>query len=186
MLALSGLRDAKEVFAESLGRDGHAGVSTFYGYYMLEAMAKACEHQRALGTIRDYWGGMLDMGATSFWEDFDLVWTNNAFRIDGMPVAGKKDIHGDFGAYCYVGFRHSLCHGWSAGPAPFLIEHVLGIHPIDIGCKAVNVRPKLGDLEWVEGSMALPDGRKVEVRAERLPDGSAKVDIKAPPGTRVN
>ena len=32
MLALSGLRDAKEMFALSLGKNGHEGVSTFYGY----------------------------------------------------------------------------------------------------------------------------------------------------------
>ena len=107
LLALSGLRDAKEMYASSLGRNGHAGVSTFYGYYMLEAMSAAGETKRALDTVRDYWGGMLDMGATSFWEDFDLAWTNNAFRIDEMRVAGKKDVHGDYGAYCYVGFRLS-------------------------------------------------------------------------------
>jgi len=35
----------------------------------------------------------------------------------------KKDIHGDYGAHCYVGFRHSLCHGWSAGVAKFIKEH---------------------------------------------------------------
>jgi hypothetical protein len=46
-----------------------------------------------------------------------VAWTNNAFRIDELPVAGKKDIHGDYGEFCYKGFRHSLCHGWSSGPA---------------------------------------------------------------------
>ena len=35
-------------------------------------------------------------------------------------------MHGDNGAHCYSGFRHSLCHGWSAGPVPFLAEAVLG------------------------------------------------------------
>ena len=98
LLALSGLSDAKEMFANSLGKNGHSGVSTFYGYYMIEAMSAAGETQRAIDTVRDYWGGMLDMGATSFWEDFDLAWTNNAFRIDEMRVAGKEDVHGDYGA----------------------------------------------------------------------------------------
>ena len=37
-------------------------------------------------------------------------------RIDELVPPGKKDLHGDFGAYCYVGFRHSLCHGWASGP----------------------------------------------------------------------
>ncbi len=180
ILALSGLRSAKEMYSTTLGKNGHAGVSTFYGYYMLEAMSAAGETRRALSTLRDYWGGMLDMGATSFWEDFDLAWTNNAFRIDEMPVKGKKDIHGDYGNYCYIGFRHSLCHGWSAGPAPWLIEHVLGIRPLDIGCRTIEVAPDLGDLDWAEGAMALPGGGKIEVRAERGSDGKVSFSIKAP------
>lgn len=39
---------------------------------------------------------------------------------------GKVDIHGAYGDYCYNGYRHSLCHGWSSGPCPWLTEHVLG------------------------------------------------------------
>ncbi len=185
MLALSKLREPKEMFGASLGLNGHTGVSTFYGYYMLEAMGAAGETRRALDTMRDYWGGMLDMGATSFWEDFDLAWTNSAFRIDEMPVAGKKDVHGDFGAYCYKGFRHSLCHGWSSGPAAFCIEHVLGIKPLDVGCKTIDVKPNLGDLEWAEGAMALPGGYRIEVRVERTSSGSLRTRINAPEGVKV-
>ena len=123
--------------------------------------------------------------ATSFWEDFDLAWTNNAFRIDEMRVAGKKDVHGDYGAYCYVGFRHSLCHGWSSGPAPWLVEHVLGIRPLDVGCRIIEVKPDLGDLEWAEGAMALPGGRSVRVRVSRCRDGTLKVEVDAPDGIKV-
>jgi len=185
MLALSKLREPKEMFGASLGLNGHTGVSTFYGYYMLESMGAAGETRRALDTMRDYWGGMLDMGATSFWEDFDLAWTNSAFRIDEMPVAGKKDVHGDFGAYCYKGFRHSLCHGWSSGPAAFCIEHVLGIKPLDVGCKTIDVKPNLGDLEWAEGAMALPGGYRIEVRVERTSSGSLRTRINAPEGVKL-
>ena len=110
LLALSGLHDAGMMYNQVLARDGVRGVSTFYGYYMLEAMAKAGAVQRGIDTVRDYWGGMLDMGATSFWEDFNIEWTENAFGIDELPVAGKKDIHGDFGDFCY-----------KAQPVPWLV-----------------------------------------------------------------
>jgi hypothetical protein len=63
---------------------------------------------------------MLDLGATTFWEDFDFAWTDNAARIDELVPAGKKDVHGGYGAYCYIGFRHSLCHGWASGPTAWL------------------------------------------------------------------
>lgn len=184
LLALSGLRDAREMNEQVLARDGVRGVSTFYGYYMLEAMAKAGDTPRGVSTVRDYWGAMLDMGATSFWEDFNVAWTNNAFRIDELPVAGKTDIHGDYGEFCYKGFRHSLCHGWSSGPAAWLIAHVLGIQPVEVGCREVRVKPFLGDLAWAEGAYPTPHG-VVRVRHERLPDGSVKSDISAPDGVRI-
>ena len=94
---------------------------------MLEALAKAGEYEKAIDIINTFWGAMLDLGATTFWEDFNLDWIPNAAPIDEPVPAGKKDIHGDFGAYCYPGFRHSLCHGWSSGPTTWLSDHVLGI-----------------------------------------------------------
>ena len=184
LLGLSGLADPKAMYEQVLSRNGEDGVSTFYGYYMLEAMSAAGQDQRALDTVRDYWGAMLDMGATSFWEDFSVAWTNGAFRIDELPVAGKKDIHGDFGAYCYKGFRHSLCHGWSCGPAPWLMAHVLGVRPIGVGCRTVEVKPFLGDLEWAEGDYPTPFG-VVHVRAEKRAAGTMDVRITAPDGVRV-
>jgi hypothetical protein len=65
---------------------------------------------------------MLDKGATTFWEDFDIAWAENSCRIDELPTPDKKDIHGDFGAFCYIGYRHSLCHGWPAGVIQFIKE----------------------------------------------------------------
>ena len=76
--------------------------------------------------IKEYFGGMLSRGATSFWEDFDVAWLEGSGRIDEFPEEGQKDIHGDFGAFCYIGFRHSLCHGWASGVLAFIIEQLLG------------------------------------------------------------
>jgi hypothetical protein len=184
LLALSGLRGAREMHEQVLTRDGFRGISTFFGYYMLEAMAKAGDVQHGIDTVRNYWGGMLDMGATSFWEDFNIEWTRNAFRIDELPVAGKKDIHGDFGDFCYKGFRHSLCHGWSSGPAAWLIAHVLGIQVADVGCKVVRIKPFLGDLEWAQGSFPTPMG-VINVRHERERSGNTKTNISLPDGVQT-
>ena len=114
---------------------------TFYGYLMLEAMACAGDYQGALDIIRSYWGAMLDLGATTFWEDFNLDWLPNAAGIDELVPEGKKDIHGDYGAYCYQGFRHSLCHGWASGPTAWLSRHILGIEILEPGCKKLRVVP---------------------------------------------
>lgn len=180
LLALGGIAEPKKMYAEVLGKSGLSGVSTFYGYYMLEAMCLAGERQRALDTVRDYWGAMLDMGATSFWENFDVAWTNNAVRIDELPTAGKKDVHGDFGEFCYPGLRHSLCHGWSSGPAAWCIRRILGIRPLTTGYRKVEVSPFLGDLAWAEGALPLPTGESVKVRVERKEGGEPLVTVDAP------
>lgn len=105
-----------------LVKGGARGMSCFMSYYILKAVA-SFDLQKAVDMMKEYYGAMLDKGATTFWEDFNMEWAENSCRIDEFPRENQKDIHGDFGAYCYVGFRHSLCHGWSAGVLAFIKEH---------------------------------------------------------------
>jgi len=130
LLALAGLMPAEKANKDFISVGGTKDFSTFYGYYMLQAKAKAGDYQGAIANIRAYWGGMLDMGATTFWEDFDLSWTKNAGRIDELVPAGQIDIHAAYGAYSYKKLRHSLAHGWASGPTSWLTEHVLGVQVI--------------------------------------------------------
>ena len=97
------------------------GFSTFMSYYILSTIASRDE-KLAIELMKEYYGAMIDRGATTFWEDFHIEWLEGTGRIDEFDES-KKDLHGDCGAHCYVGFRHSLCHGWSAGVAKFIKEH---------------------------------------------------------------
>lgn len=184
LMALTGLLPADKANKEILSVGGAHNFSTFYGYYMLQAKAKAGDYQGAIDAIREYWGAMLNLGATSFWEDFNLDWLPNASRIDELPQPGQKDIHGDYGAYCYVGFRHSLSHGWASGPTPWLTEHVLGIKVLAPGCKIIEVKPHLGDLQFAEGSFPTPLGI-VKVKHVKQADGKVKTTVSAPAGIKV-
>ena len=184
LLVLAGMQSPEETARDVLLPGGGKGVSTFYGLYVLEALARADQIDPALELLRTYWGGMLDLGATTFWEDFDLAWTANAARIDELVPPGKKDIHGDFGGYCYEGFRHSLCHGWASGPTSWLSRHVLGITPLEPGFARVRIAPRLGSLAWAEGSYPTARG-PIHVRHERQPDGSLRSSVDAPEGMVV-
>jgi hypothetical protein len=133
--------------------------------------------------INAFWGGMLDLGATTFWEDFNLDWIPDAAPIDQPVPQGKKDIHGDFGAYCYPGFRHSLCHGWSAGPTAWLSDHVLGVKVVDAERKWVKIEPHLGHLKWVKGTYPTPWG-VIEVSHVRQADGHVASQVKLPKGVK--
>lgn len=107
---------------EKLIVNGSQGFSTFMSYYILTAIASRDE-KLAIRLMKEYYGAMIDRGATTFWEDFDMDWLDGTGSIDEITPAGLKDIHGDGGKFCYVGYRHSLCHGWSAGVAKFIKEH---------------------------------------------------------------
>ena len=183
LMAIAGLKSAEDA-AKAILEGGPKGFSTFYGYYMLQALAMDGKYAEALDIISKFWGGMLDLGATTFWEDFNLDWVDNVGRIDEFVPAGKKDIHGDFGAYCYPGFRHSFCHGWASGPTAWMSQHVLGIEPLEPGCRKVSVKPHLGNLEWAEGTCPTPMGN-IYVKHVRQADGSVKSIIKAPKGVKV-
>ncbi len=158
MMTVSGLADKSDI----LQHNQFSGVSTFYGYYMLLAQPVTS----ALELIRRYWGGMLDFGATTFWEDFDLNWLHNASSIAELPIPGKDDLHADFGNYCYKGLRHSLCHGWACGPTPYLSEKVLGVKILEPGCKTLEIVPNLVDLEFIRGTFPTPSGM-VDIQLER-------------------
>lgn len=163
LMVLGGIIDPKEAFDKCIGRGGANGLSSFLSAVTLSAVAKSGEYSAALDMIRSYWGGMLDMGATTFWEDFDLTWMENAAPITDPVPAGMKDIHGDFGNFCYKQFRHSLCHGWAAAPVPYLVQNVMGLTAIEPGMKTVRFAPHLSGLDWVQGVYPTPYG---DIRVE--------------------
>lgn len=183
LLYLEDLADKEEARKVILS-GGANGFSSFMGYYMLEALAKSGDYDEAMKMISDYWGAMLNLGATTFWEDFDYSKAAEAGRIDEIVPEGKYDIHADGGAYCYVGLRHSFCHGWASGPTVWLSSHVLGIEPAEPGFRKVRINPHLGSLEWAEGSYPTPYG-PITVSHRRAADGTVKSDIRLPKGVRL-
>ena len=184
LMSVAGMIPADQANNDVIRKDGARRFSTFYGYYMLQAQAKAGDYQSALDNIRQFWGGMLDMGATTFWEDFNLEWLPDAAPIDELVPVGKKDIHADFGDYCYKNLRHSLCHGWASGPTAWLSEHVLGVQVVEPGCKVIRIKPNLGDLQWVEGSFPTPYG-VIDISHKKETNGKINTTVKAPKGVTI-
>lgn len=168
---------------ELLSGNSAADMSCFMGYYVLLAKAKMGDFSDAIDIIKSYWGGMLNMGATAFWEDFDIEWMNNSAGIDEIVPPGKRDIHGDFGRYCYEGFRHSLCHGWASGPTAFMSKELAGIEILSPGFKKVRINPNLAGLDWIDVSYPTAYGN-IDVRAEKC-GGRAATKISAPPEIEI-
>lgn len=182
MTALAGWIEPKEA-AEKILHNGCENWSIFMCYYLLKAAGKY-DMATTLKTFETYYGKMLELGATTFWEEFDVSWAENACRIDEIPKDNQKDIHGDCGAFCYEGFRNSLCHGWSATPIAFLMEDVLGIEILESGCKKIKISPNLGDLKWAEGEFSTPYGI-LKVSHKKESDGKIETSWSAPDGVEV-
>lgn len=182
MLQLAGMAD-REKAAKALTEGGGRGMSSFMSYYILKAVSQTADMSAALRMLREYYGAMLDAGATTFWEDFDLDWVREGASIEKLWKEGGYDIHGDNGRYCYEGFRHSLCHGWSSGPTAFLAEEVLGVKILEPGCRRMRIKPDLGSLAWAEGTYPTPYG-EVSVSARRQ-NGEVVVEVKAPQEVQV-
>lgn len=88
--------------------------------------------QQSLDIIRDEWGYMLSQGATSFWE----------------TIKGDADFD-DAG---------SLCHGWAATPAAYLLSEILGIKPLLPGFRKFALCPKFAPIDFIEGTIPTPSG----------------------------
>ena len=157
-MALAGNADPETVNREILSVDPCADLGTFMGFYTLSARAKAKDGAGVIDTIKKFYGAMLDFGATSFWEDFNMDWLENATPIDEPPVPGKRDLHADCGAFCYVGLRHSLCHGWASGPAAVLMQMLCGLEILEPGFARIRLRPDCCNLDSFSCTIPTPKG----------------------------
>lgn len=161
--------------AEFLEKDGAQGLSTFMSYYILTADGMA-DGKETLSIIKEYFGAMISRGATTFWEDFHMDWLKGSGRIDEFPKAGEMDIHGDYGAFCYKGFRHSLCHGWASGVLSFFVEYILGLKLID-GGTTYEVLPHAMGIKEINAKIPVKDGwLEIRVVDGLLDKISRKVD----------
>jgi hypothetical protein len=143
-----------EVFAH-VKQDAPADqvISPYFNLYLLDAMAQTGHKQQALNWLRTYWGGMLAEGATSFWESYDLRWPKTNFHLS-LQADGTS------------GYFVSLAHGWSSGPAAWIVENVLGVEPAAPGYSAVDIRPSLSGLGFARGTIPTPHGLiKLEIDA---------------------
>lgn len=116
-------------------------TTPYMRFYELEALCIMQQHDRVLQEMKDYWGGMIHEGATSFWEKYvpDEQGTEH-LQMYGRPY-GK-----------------SLCHAWGASPLYLLGRYFLGIRPLKPGYEEWECRPHLSTLRYMKGSVPTPHG----------------------------
>ncbi len=116
-------------------------TTPYMRFYELEALCAMGEQDYVRKEMKDYWGGMLKLGATSFWEKYD-------------PKEKGAEHYAMYGRP----FGRSLCHAWGASPIYLLGKYYLGVRPTSPGYKTYSITPVLGGLEWMEGAVPTPNG----------------------------
>jgi alpha-L-rhamnosidase len=125
-----------------LMNDSVMKISTPYmRFYELEALCAMGEQKAVMKEMKDYWGGMIREGATSFWEKYNPTDKGTQhLAMYGRPY-GK-----------------SLCHAWGASPIYLLGKYYLGIQPVKAGYSEFAIAPNLGGMKWMEGTVPTPKG----------------------------
>ena len=147
-------------------------TTPYMRFYELEALCRLGQQADVIQAMRDYWGGMLREGATSFWEKYNPEYSTGLAPLpDGAsPRAPHLTMYGR-------PYGKSLCHAWGASPLYLIGRYYLGIEPIIPGYGATaaetstgnsdaaesdtpawKAQPQLADLEWMQGSVPTPFG----------------------------
>lgn len=135
-------------------------MTPYMRYYELEALCALGEKDYVMDQIKSYWGGMLQLGATTFWEEYN-------------PEKEGAEHYTMYGRE----FGKSLCHSWGASPIYLLGKYYLGVEPTSAGYATYTIEPYLASQEWMEGKIPTPDG-EIELFVSK-----SKIKVKSPIGT---
>ena len=120
---------------------GPLAATAYMRYFEAAAQARGGDLNAMLKGVSDYWGGMLDAGASTFWEGFNPAETGDArYAFYGRP------------------FGKSLCHAWACGPLPLLSFELAGLRPTWAGWSEVICLPNAIPLKWACATIPTPHG----------------------------
>jgi len=171
---------AEEMFAKTLAADPPLRMTYWHRYLDLEAAREVRQIAWGLRYIRQHWGSAVSAGHATLWEAFDQAWLSTPDPHAATIVGSERARYG--------GYETSLCHGWAAGPVPWLHRAVLGVQPVSDGFRTVSFRPCLGDLSKAEGVIPTPLG-DIRVQLEQRSTstrGLRKAELTIPSGVRLD
>ena len=116
-------------------------TTPYFKFFELDVRGKCGELDKVWESIRSYWGGMLERGALTFWEQFDP-------RQDAPE---QYAMYGD-------PFGKSLCHAWAASPVYLLGRYFLGVRPLEAGYRRFAVEPRLEYFDELDCTMPVMNG----------------------------
>jgi alpha-L-rhamnosidase len=135
-------------------------MTPYMRFYELEALCAMGEQDFVMKEMKDYWGGMLKLGATTFWEEYN-------------PAKSGAEHYTMYGRE----FGKSLCHSWGASPIYLLGKYYLGVKPLTAAYETYVIEPNLGGLKWMQGKVPTPAG-EIDLYVS-----TSQIKVKSPVGT---
>jgi alpha-L-rhamnosidase len=133
-------------------------TTPYFKFYELMALCRIGHVEVAQEMILSYWYPMLELGATTIWEQFDP-------REKG---AEHYAMYGD-------PYGRSLCHAWGSGPLCLLGRYVAGVEATCVAYETFDVAPRPGAYKRFEATVPVWGG---EVRV-RYDDGARTLEASA-------
>ncbi len=137
-------------------------TTPYFELYELMALCKLGRIEAAQELIGSYWGGMVRLGATTIWEEFDPKKSG----VEHYAMYGMK-------------YGKSLCHAWGSGPVYLLGRYCAGVYPTSVGAATFAVEPNPGLYGELDAVVPIGAGT---VRVE-YKDGKITVDTPLSGGT---
>lgn len=116
-------------------------TTPYFEGYELDAMGMVGNRDYIYDMLHSYWKGMLDLGATTIWEEYNPELSG----VEHYAMYGDK-------------FRKSLCHAWGASPVYLLSKYFLGVEAVSVGYETFTVTPYLGKFAYIKGTVPIQNG----------------------------
>ena len=144
---------ARSILKNVLKNDSITKITTpYFEGYELDVLAKLGELSAVEEMLTSYYGGMINLGAQTIWEEYHPEMSG----IEHYAMYGGK-------------YEKSLCHAWGASPIYLFGRYYLGVYATDIGYKTFTVEPRLGGLREICGTAPVGEGTvTVMLNKERL------------------
>ncbi len=127
-------------------------TTPYFEGFELDVMGKIGHFDFIENVIKTYWKGMLDLGATTVWEEYNP----NLSGAQHYEMYGNK-------------YGKSLCHAWGASPIYLLGKYYLGVTPTSSGYETFEVKPYLGGFKFIDGVVPIKDGSvRVKLSKDKL------------------
>lgn len=133
---------AQSILKNVLKNDAVPKITTpYFEGYELDALAKLGQLSAVEDMLYSYWGGMINLGAETVWEEYHP----NMQGIEHYAMYGGK-------------YEKSLCHAWGAGPIYLWGRYYLGVQATAPGYETFLVEPNLGGLQQLCGTVPVNGG----------------------------